>query len=555
MASALKRFSTDDEERELGFGERMKLCCKFHWRGWVIFLTPLIFLPICFKTPRAAFKCLYVILIMAVYWITECIPAAGTAMIPIAFFPLLGIMDNKPVCMAYLKDSTMWFFASYIVSLGLQHSLLSNRIGLWMLSKSSQSPKAILLIFMIFTAILSMWIPNAGAAAIASVILRALLDDMAGQGSLKVITDEEVKFETHPPFPSKIAIGLFMGVAYAASIGGATTLIGTDTNIMFVGVYESTFPESDDINFVNFLIISLLPFILNLIFTYVWLMLIYTGGDDVKAATTPEAAAAFKNSVKNKQTENGSMSCHEFQVLVLIIIWIVATITRKPGFMAGWAEILNKKQILLSVPVMLIVALLFMIPVNYSFFKYCLCKRPNPEGTLASLMTWKVVHSQLPWGMFLVVGSAFAICEAMKSSGLSVQIYNLYAKFGDMPQAMAQGVCIVVAVIFTSVTANSGMGAILMPTIAQLSQTIDCHPLYIMLPTTIAQSMAFHLPASSPPNAIAAGYGNVRAKEMMLAGIGPTIITIITTFIAAQVVAPMFIENYTSYLKFSADHI
>ncbi|KAM8834673.1 Na(+)/citrate cotransporter-like isoform 2-T2 [Synchiropus picturatus] len=305
----------------------------------IIFFTPLFLLPLVFSTPAAA--CAFVIILMAVYWCTEVLPLAVTALLPTILFPLLGIMESKDVCMQYLKDTNMLFVGGLMVAIAVEHWNLHKRIALRVLLLVGVRPALLMLGFMSVTAFLSMWISNTATTAMMVPIVQAVLDQLHGNVELNPRKDEshqgpvsqlqnaakmdpvEADDKTSPedasedqksvaknlvatkPTPQdksptcqtevccpleveelsnnqedeeNMGKGLLLSVCYAASIGGTATLTGTGPNLILVGQMTQLFPHSNSvINFASWFAFAFPTMILMLTLTWFWLQFLFVG--------------------------------------------------------------------------------------------------------------------------------------------------------------------------------------------------------------------------------------------------------------------------------------
>lgn len=306
---------------------------------FILIVSPFLLLPLATSTKEAA--CAYVIALMAVYWCTEVLPLAVTALLPTILFPVLGIMESKDVCVQYLKDTNFLFVGGLMVAVAVEHWDLHKRIALRVLLLVGVRPALLMLGFMSVTAFLSMWISNTATTAMMVPIVQAVLDQLHGGDS----SDQaETKPGTHPgpgdkvhlgpeekthsilqtgvshgpgqtedqapPPPLKVAPdsptapnssvvlsleleevadeeeeeklrrskGLLLCVCYAASIGGIATLTGTGPNLVLVGQISQLFPENGDVvNFASWFGFAFPTMLLMLMLAWLWLQFLYIG--------------------------------------------------------------------------------------------------------------------------------------------------------------------------------------------------------------------------------------------------------------------------------------
>uniref|UniRef100_A0A8C4YPT6 Solute carrier family 13 member 5 n=1 Tax=Gopherus evgoodei TaxID=1825980 RepID=A0A8C4YPT6_9SAUR len=297
---------------------------------------------------------------MAVYWCTEVIPLAITALLPAILFPMFGILESKKVCMQYLKDTNMLFVGGLVVAVAVEHWNLHKRIALRVLLIVGVKPPLLMLGFMGVTAFLSMWISNTATTAMMVPIVQAVLDQMNSTEQDLTITDQPngqvnsaIELEeknsmslTSVEVKKCISKGMTLCVCYAASIGGTATLTGTGPNLVLKGQMNQLFPENGDIlNFASWFGFAFPNMILMLTLSWFWLQFSFMGFNLRKMwgcgmeRTDKEKAAL--NVLKSEFRKLGSISFAEFNVLMLFILLILLWFSRDPGFIPGWGPFIQ----------------------------------------------------------------------------------------------------------------------------------------------------------------------------------------------------------------------
>ncbi|KRG06824.1 protein I'm not dead yet isoform X1 [Drosophila mojavensis] len=534
-----------------------------HWKGCVVFLMPLVCLPIILMNNIPEYRCMYILLIMAVFWVTEALPLYVTSMIPIVAFPTMGIMGSEETCMTYFKDTLVMFMGGIMVALAVEYSGLHKRLALRVIQMVGCSPRRLHFGLIMVTMFISMWISNAACTAMMSPIVQAVLEELQAQGVCKIYHEPEYqmvggnnkkKNEDELPYPTKVTQCYYLGIAYASSLGGCGTIIGTATNLTFKGIYDTAFPNSTEkLDFPTFMFYSVPSMLVYTVLTYVFLQWHFMGLWRPKSKEAQEVqvgkdnAHVAKKVIDQRYKELGPMSIHEIQVMILFIIMVFMYFTRKPGIFTGWADLLPDKVIKNSMPTIFVVIMCFMLPANYAFLRYCTRRGPVPTSPTPSLITWKFIQSRVPWGLIFLLGGGFALAAGSKQSGMATLIGNSMSGLKVLPNAALLLVVILVAVFLTAFSSNVAVANILVPVLNEMSLALKIHPLYLVLPAGLACSMAFHLPVSTPPNALVAGYAHIRSKDMAIAGIGPTIITIIVLFIFCQTWAMVIYPNLDTF--------
>lgn len=224
---------------------------RVYWRSIFIVIFPLILLPVFILNNTAANRCLYVVLIMAAFWVTECLPLPVTALIPMVLFPLMGILPSEETSLCYLKETNMMFIGGLIIAIAVEHCNLHRRVALATILLVGCSPRKLNFGLVVVTMFVSMWISNTAAIAMMCPIMEATLKELEAQGignmyiNSRSKEDEAVETGETPPLkdpkdqeklvPSKITICYFLGAAYASTIGGLGTIVGSGTNLTFKG--------------------------------------------------------------------------------------------------------------------------------------------------------------------------------------------------------------------------------------------------------------------------------------------------------------------------------
>ena len=437
-------------------------------------------------------------LLMAVWWMTEIIPLAVTALIPVALFPLLGIMSGKAVSSVYFNHLIFLFIGGFLVALAMEKWNLHRRIALRILLWVGVTPGLILAGFMIATAFLSMWISNTATTMMMVPILLSIV------GKLEELHSREQV--------SGMERGLLLGIAYAASIGGVATLIGTPPNPMFVRVYKIHFPQAPDISFAQWMAFALPLSLVLLTLAYLYLYFVFVrrskGGMKID-----------KRFIENEYRSLGPMSYEEKAVLTLFVLLALLWLFRRPiqigSFrIPGWSELFAHPGWIKDGNVaMLIGILLFLIPARQT-------------AKSRFLMDWKTAE-RIPWGIILLFGGGFALAEGFKQSGLSVWIGQHLTVLQHIHPLFILLAVVTTITFLTELTSNTATVETFLPILAALAVAIHINPLFLMIPATIAGSFAFMLPVATPPNAIVFGTKRLRIQDMMKAGFWMNIIGII----------------------------
>ncbi|KAL6116196.1 slc13a2 [Pungitius sinensis] len=558
----------------------------------VIVLTPLLLLPLPLVIPTLQAKCGYVIILMALYWCTECIPLAVTALLPVILFPMMGIMESSEVCIQYLKDSNMLFIGGLLVAIAVEQWNLHRRIALKVLLIVGVKPSLLMIGFMSTTAFLSMWISNTASTAmmvpIANAVLQQLNDTEAnaeerdynqsatnGQvnqayemgdtkhskeikakgGTIDIgVSDrspeaEERRLKREQKY-LKLTKGMSLSVCYAASIGGTATLTGTTPNVILKGQIDELFPDNAGvINFASWFGFAFPNMLLMLVLSWFWLQFVFLGFNLKKSfgcGTQEGGDREAYQVIKDEYKKLGSMSFAEGCVLTIFTLLVLLWFTREPGFIPGWATVLfNQEKTFVTdgTVAILMSSLFFCIPS-----KLPRCCGRSEDGASAEapppLLSWDVVHTKMPWNILLLLGGGFALAHGSEKSGLSMWLGESLVPLQSIPPfAISILLCLLVA-MFTECSSNTATTTLFLPILASMATAIKIHPLYVMFPCTISASLAFMLPVATPPNAIAFSYGNLKVMDMAKTGFVLNFVGVLTINIAINTWGvPMFQLN------------
>ncbi|XP_009883480.1 PREDICTED: LOW QUALITY PROTEIN: solute carrier family 13 member 2 [Charadrius vociferus] len=549
----------------------------------IIVLVPLLSLPLPLAVPTKEAQCGYVIIVMALFWCTEALPLAVTALFPVLLFPLMNIMDSTTVCREYLKDTNMLFIGGLLMAIAIENWHLHKRVALRVLLITGVRPALLLMGFMAVTAFLSMWISNTATTAMMVPIAQAVLEQLhkseiessntAGQtseninkafelqeeptksdlskeaeekGNSHVLTVEEDRKRNENLIEEKhkkFCKGMSLCICYSASIGGIATLTGTTPNLVLQGQVDELFPNNGNIiNFASWFSFAFPTMIVLLVLTWIWLQILYLGFNFRKNfGCTSDASAKAKEQraydiIKEESKKLGSMKFAEIAVLILFILLVVLWFTRDPGFIPGWATVLFNKNdtsyVTDATVAIFISILLFIIPSNFSKKDKQQTGGKSKFKAPPALLEWKVVHEKMPWNIVFLLGGGFALAKGSEESGLSSWLGTKLTPLQQIPHpAIVLLLCLLIAT-FTECTSNVATTTLFLPILASMAEAICLNPLYVMLPCTLSASLAFMLPVATPPNAIVFSYGQLKVIDMAKAGFILNILGVLTITLA-----------------------
>jgi sodium-dependent dicarboxylate transporter 2/3/5 len=421
---------------------------------------------------------------IAVWWLTEAAPIPVTSLLPVALFPLLGVADVTTTAAPYADPVVFLFLGGITLALAVENVGLHRRVALAVVGRVGDDPRWLLLGLMAVTAGLSMWVSNTATALVMLPIALALVGvGSAARGSVPaadgVLAAPNPALESGETVESPTAVALLLGVAYAATVGGVATPVGSPPNAVLVGVARSTLGV--DVGFAEWFAVG---FPLSLGFLgVVWFVLVRLFDLDPDAVSVSDDASAL-----------GPLSTGERRVAVVFALvaglWLV-----RPFLLADLAPGLSDAGIAVVGAVVL-----FLLP-----------------GEDGPVLTWSDTD-RVPWGVLLLFGAGFSLAAAVRASGLDAWVADLLAGLGGAP---VFGVLLVVALtvtFLTEVTSNTATASLLLPVLAAVAPALGVPALALLATAAMAASFAFMLPVATPPNAVVFGSGLVSVPTMARAG-------------------------------------
>ncbi|MGF1612860.1 MAG: SLC13 family permease [Gammaproteobacteria bacterium] len=454
-----------------------------------------------------------VAILMAIWWVTEAIPLAATAILPLLLFPLLDILTSNGTAPLYFNSTIVLFMGGFMIALTMERWDLHKRIALVVIKTIGGGPSRIILGFMVASAFLSMWISNTATAVMMLPI------------GLSIILQMESEFETEAT--RNFSVGLMLGIAYAASVGGMATLVGTPPNLAFQRVFELTFPEGPGVGFGTWFIMGLPLSLIMLAVTWVVI---------TKILYRPAAHLKVDRSIVEQELKSlGSMRFEERVVFLVFIITALLWVFRgnlQLGFVTipGWSNWLPDPGMVDDGTVALFMAsLLFLVPT----------RTPDARSKAATLMD-ATVFKNLPWGIIILFGGGFALAEGFQVSGLADYLGSRLQLLAGFPPLLMIALICLSLTFLTEVTSNTATAQMILPILASVGVAMGENPMLLMIPATLSASCAFMMPVATPPNAVVFGSGRVAIGDMVKTGfvinlLGVVIITLVFYFLGTAV--------------------
>lgn len=447
---------------------------------------------------------------MAVWWLTEVVHLAVTALLPVILMPMLGIADSKTTAFQYMDPIIFLFIGGFIIAFAIERWALHQRIALKILMIVGTSPSRILFGVMSTSFLFSMWISN---TATVMMLISAVL-------AVIVQIEKHFREEHHS---HKMATALLIGLAYSATIGGMATLVGTPTNMIFLREYTEKFPQNNDMNFLSWFIIGFPVALVFLLITFFILK---------KMFIKKEAELIIdKQYFRDAYQRLGKMSYEEKIVSVVFCFTALLWFTREDidfGFLVvrGWSNLFPYKNFLSDSTVAICMALLlFLIPSKAE------------KGR--AIITWDDV-TKLPYDIVLLFGGGFAMAKGFEISGLS-NWFALQLKFSSETNVyvLVFGLCVIITII-SEFASNVACIQLMIPILLAIQKTMGVHPLMLMIPATLAASLGFMLPVATAPNTIVFGSKRLKVKDMLRAGLILDVVGILLVTAASYFIRRLF---------------
>jgi len=460
---------------------------KFSWQTVFLWAAPMLFFAMLLigapnGMPDAAYKVLAATIWVSIWWIAEPVPIPATSLLPIIVFPLLNVIPIKKVSEAYTDPIVFLYIGGFILALAIEKWNLHKRIALLIVNGIGTSPSRIVLGFMLATGFISMWISNTATALMMLPLGMAIIKQF--------IHEDQEHF----------AKALLLSIAYASSIGGVATLIGTPTNTMLKGVVNNLYQT--EISFMAWMLLATPIAIVLLLVCWYYLT-------HIAHPISKEKFSAGKVEIKNQLNQLGKISYEEKAVLIVFLLTALAWMTR-----TFWLTPIfpNLSDTVISLIAALI---LFMIPT---------------KNGKQRIMDWETAN-RLPWGVVLLFGGGLALAVGFEESGLSAWVGNQLFGLGTLPLFLLMLLIFILVNFLTEITSNVATASMVLPILGSMALSIDIHPYALMFGACIAASCGFMLPVGTPPNAIVFSLGYLKMKDMVKAGFVMNLLAVITVFL------------------------
>ncbi|THV43569.1 SLC13 family permease [Glycomyces buryatensis] len=458
-----------------------------------------------------------IVILVAIWWMTEALPLSATALIPIVALPLAGVLALDEATAAYANPTVFLFMGGFMIALAMQKWNLHLRIALLTMRMIGTKPRRLILGVMIATAFLSMWVSNTATTMMMLPIGLSVIA-MASKG-VPGEDGEEGEDKASNPAVKQFSVTLMLSIAFAATIGGLSTLIGSPPNLILAGFVEETYGIS--ISFADWMFVGV-PL------AAVFLVIAWVLMTRVIFPVKLDQIAGGKSVIHDRLKDLGKMSRGEWIVLVVFactaLLWIFkAQITSEAvTSVLPWVAGLDDANIAIGAAI-----ILFLIPTDAK------------KGEFA--LDWKTVQTGIPWGVLLLFGGGLSIAAAVSATGLSEYIGTQVSGLGVLPTVLLVAAVCLIVLLLTELTSNTATAATFLPVLGGVAIGIGVDPLLLLIPAAFAATCSFMFPVGTPPNAIVFGSGQVTIGQMVKAGIWLNLIGVVLITAAVYLIGgPVF---------------
>jgi len=425
---------------------------------------------------------------MIVWWVSDEVPMAITALLPLIIFPAAGILPMKVAATNYANPTIYLFLGGFIIAIGMEKSGLHLRFALQLIRYFGQTANGIIWGFLLATALISMWVSNTATALMMLPIAASVINLMKERSSHE---------EDSPGFRN-FSLCLMMGIAYSANIGGAATLIGTPPNVVLVAIVKSQLGVT--LSFAKYLLLGFPIMIIMLGIAYWMLVKIFYPNHIGAVGDLDEL-------IKKKLNELGAWSRREKVVAVIFgltaILWVFG------GVINSW---LGRDLLDDTIVALLGAVLMFVLPISLRKRKF--------------VLTWEDTKG-LPWNILLLFGGGLCLAAGMSEVGLMNVIGHFVTDNLSVSPLVLLIVLTGIMLLMTELMSNVALATIFIPVVIVIAQSVGENPVLFAMSVAIASSFAFMLPIATPPNAIVYGTGYIKMAQMIKSGLWLNLISIV----------------------------
>lgn len=452
-----------------------------------------------FNVDPGALKVLAVGGLMITWWVTEALPMAVVALLPLILFPLLQITSMEETAAPYANPVIFLFMGGFMIGLAIEKWNLHRRIALNIIRITGTSGDRIVLGFILASGLLSMWLSNTATTMmmfpIAVSVIHVMRENNKGVGNI-----------------ANFSLTIMLAIAYASNFGGIATIIGTPPNVAYVGYIEKKY--SYNVDFLNWMLICT-PLAILLLISLYWVMVKWLFPNHIKSDF------ATKQLIKDELAALGPVSNNEKRVLVIFISTALLWITK---------DLINVTQSVIKLNDTIIAVIgavaLFICPA---------------EGDKSdSILEWDDTQ-KMAWGILLLFGGGISLANGLENAGLMQDLGQWLSQFAGN-QFILVLVITIVTIFLSEVMSNVAQVIVFAPVVSSMADAIGMNPLLLGIPMTLAASCASMLPMGTPPNAIVFASGHIKLKDMTKAGFVMNIVAVILITLFCWFLLPLLMK-------------
>lgn len=457
--------------------------------GWVVFALFRASMDMEVIPASIAMLCVW----MALWWMTEAVPLELTSLLPMLVLPLTGLYKKDAMmeaCSPYAHESVYFFLGGFGLGLAIEKTELHRRGAMFLLRLAGSNAQVVVGAFMACTAILSMWMNNTATTML-----------MLPLATSVIATKSDKRFAT----------SLLIGVAYAASIGGMSTLVGTAPNIFFAGFIKE---KGLQIGFLPWMAFAVPTAIVILTGAWFWMVKILWPMNELRIDIPQEWVEQWRS--------RPGWNLHQRVTLLIFAVVAAAWMLRDPllrlsegSELQGWLKVINDPWI-----AMCSMALLLALPVKDPVLK------------------WSDVE-RIPWGVLLLFGGGMSLSKAISASGLDQHIAHVAGVFGGVPQWLLLVAIVVLVILVSEMASNLATATTMLPILMSAAPSLGIDPLMLLSAAVMASSCGFMMPVATPPNTMVFALKRFPVKDMLLAGLGVNLISVVAIVVLVMWILPL----------------
>lgn len=457
------------------------------------------------EVPGSVQGMMAVAVLMATWWVTEAIPLAATSLLPLALFPVLGLGSASEAAAPYANRLVYLFLGGFMLAQAMQRWNLHRRMALTIVHKIGTSPSRIVFGFMCAAGFVSMWVSNTATTAMMMPLGLAII-----QQAIEGAETDGLPIDTRPGH-FHFGTNLMLGIAYGATIGGVATIIGTPPNVFLAGAMADNY--GIEISFLRWLGFGLPLAVVFMPLAWLWLTRV---AYPIEITSIPGGSERIREELEKL----GTMSTAERRLAVVFGLTALSWMTRP-----YWAPYIPNGELIRDSTIAMFATLAMFL---------------TPAGDGEKLLNWEWA-GRLPWDVLLLFGGGFSLAAGFERNGLSSWVGEQLRFFAELPLPVFIVIIVLTIVVLTEFASNMASTAMSVPIFAATAVAMGLSPLVLAVPTAVAASCAFMLPAATPPNAIVFGTGYITVPQMVKAGIGINVIGIILiSIMTLLLVGPIF---------------